>query len=182
MIWQGKIWHSVGAGNSLLCWGSSGATGHIWVFPCLSFHTNTRMAWTVVVGGWFWGCPVPCGSSHWLGTAISTAGLEYLIHSWFQPMEVAHVRKLLTFLEYVNLCALAKEDGREYYKWASFWLCCHHLLLTNPLIVRFYIKDTKDPSWNLPDPLRVGNWLEVPYYLDYYWVLKPFLLSFEFSN
>lgn len=62
------------------------------------------------------------------------------------------------------------------------WLCCHHLLLTDPLIVRFYIKDTKDPSRNLPDPLRVGNGLEVPYYLDYYWILKPSLLSFEFNK
>lgn len=28
--------------------------------------------------------------------------------------------ELLTFLEYVNLCALAKEEGREHYKQASF--------------------------------------------------------------
>lgn len=67
---------------------------------------------------------MPRGNSSWLKTAISAADLEVLDTLLVSASESGTCQKsrneLLTFLEYVNLYLLAKEDGSQHYKRASF--------------------------------------------------------------
>lgn len=82
------------------------------------------MALTAGLEAGFGDCPVPHRNSYWLKTAISSADLEVLDTLLISANKSGTCQKsrneLLTFLEYVNSCPLAKEEGREHYKRASF--------------------------------------------------------------